>query len=226
MAESNVYFTLVMGKALKNLEELKKLGKAPESYTPFDNHLYGDKVIGCSRLAEGIVTVEDVVRLILAADSPVRADFDDIIDIADSLKEAGETSLDENVELQGSLVRGIGMECRRIWCPGVCVSIHLKAPCGVLSIPEPIEGETYTLKMFHGCLQPFGRITECTEETDIISVVLTLDDFGDKKALCLASIYPGLPDNDTANREGLVEGQILTAAEVCSRKLRPKEAKA
>ena len=90
---------------------------------------------------------------------------------------------------------------------------------------EVKNDEDYELRLYHGCLQPFGDVEEAGEETKFFSVVCTPEQTKDGLRFALASAYPGKPDKVTEeDRSGLTEGQRLSAAEVRRRGLRPKQA--
>lgn len=90
---------------------------------------------------------------------------------------------------------------------------------------EVKDDEDYELRLCHGCLQPFGDVEEVGEETHFFTVVLTPEQTNKGLRFALASCYPGLPDESSnEDREGLHEGQLLSAMEVRRRGLRPKQA--
>ena len=96
---------------------------------------------------------------------------------------------------------------------------------GVAAHTEVLDDEDYELRMHHGCLQPFGEVQEITAGTHVISIVLTPEQTKNGLRFALASCYPGLPDEaSNEDREGLHEGQLLSAMEVRRRGLRPKQA--
>ena len=96
---------------------------------------------------------------------------------------------------------------------------------GVAAHTEVIDDEDYELRLHHGCLQPFGDVEEITAGTHVISIVLTPEQTKKGLRFALASCYPGLPDESSnEDRDGLHEGQLLSAMEVRRRGLRPKQA--
>ena len=109
------------------------------------------------------------------------------------------------------------------WGGAVGFAVHTAAPCGLQAWSAPVEGADYEVKMWHGCLQAFGPVTEETAVSNVFTIILTPEDTADGKRFALASIYPGIPDVEP-NREDLAEGQHLTAADVRARNLRPKQA--
>jgi hypothetical protein len=109
------------------------------------------------------------------------------------------------------------------WGGAVGFAVHTAAPCGLQAWAAPVEGAEYEVKTWHGCIQAFGPVTEETAVSNVFTIILTPEDTADGKRFALASVYPGTPDPEP-NRDGLAEGQQLTAADVRARNLRPKQA--
>ena len=103
----------------------------------------------------------------------------------------------------------------------VCLVFQAEENIGEETISKPVPGETYEMIELHGCLQPVGEITTNVEPTQFFSLVFTLEDVEGQKRYCLASAFPGWPD-DGAERDGLKCGDILSAEDVIDRRLRPK----
>jgi len=108
----------------------------------------------------------------------------------------------------------------------VCLIFQAAGVVGVATTVETIEDEDYELRLHHGCLQPFGDVQEVRRDAKLFSIVLTPEKTANGIEYALASAYPGRPDEPPKDedREGLSEGQRLSAAEVKRRGLRPKQA--
>lgn len=77
----------------------------------------------------------------------------------------------------------------------------------------PKEGQSYTMKMVHGCLQPtgVGRLHE--EYTNVFTFVYTLEE---NTIWCLASCYPGRATS-LGDLTNLNEGDVLSYEELLNR---------
>lgn len=212
----------ILKSALATLEQLKREGQAPADFTPLSGHLATDKIIGCSRFSEEVKDIDDVFALITTTKRTEKSGQEKIDALANKLVEWG-LGTEDVAAVKAALEEATGIELFDLWCPGVGMAIHTSVPVGKMAWTTPVDGETYIVKKSHGCLQPFGRCDEETAVMNVFTIALTLDDTQLGKKLAFASCYPGLPDNPDSDREGLVEGQELSAQEVRARKLHPKQ---
>ena len=73
------------------------------------------------------------------------------------------------------------------------------------------------MENIHGMLQPKGEGLLTRTKTQRFTVCLTWENIpGVGKALALASVYPGSPD-EPWDMTGLTEGQIITGRELINR---------
>ena len=211
----------------KLVEFLKKtlitLQIVAPGYDPLATHRSKDNILGCSRFDEDVHIMHDIfdmIRTTERTEMTTKAIRDSQLD---DLLKAGISEKDFE-ELKEAIEEAKGVQTFPIWCPGIGLAIHTSRPCGRQAWSSPVDGEKYIVKKSkHGDLQVYGKVQEESCEVNVFCVILTLEKVADGSLqLALASVYPGLPDPNP-NKEGLKEGDVLTAQEVRERRLRPKE---
>lgn len=192
-------------------------------YDPLVTHRAKDDIIGCSRFGENVSTMHDIYDMIhstkrteVTTKAMQESQLDDLL-------QAGLSKKDYDM-LKAALEEAKGVQTFPIWCPGIGLAIHTSEPCGRQAWSALIDGEKYVVKKSaHGDLQVYGKVREESCMVNVFCIILTIEKVADGSLqLALASAYPGLPD-PSPNKEGLKEGDILTAQEVRERRLRPKE---
>lgn len=211
----------------KLVEFLKKtlitLHIVAPGYDPLATHRATDNILGCSRFNENVVIMHDIYDLILNTERTEVTTKSMQESQLDDLLPAGLSEQDYEA-LKEALSEAKGVQTFPIWCPGIGLAIHTSVACGRQAWSAPIDGEKYTVKKSaHGDLQVYGKVREESCGVNVFCIILTIEKVADGSLqLALASAYPGLPDPNP-DKEGLKEGDILTAQEVRNRRLRPKE---